>query len=103
MKKEIKLNEKDRDDPLGNADDLLSQEIPPGVDRRSFLMRSAVVGAAAIMTGKSLLAADRTSEAVRSMPVIRPLCGSRLAQGGRLLALKLNWSPSGSLNVGWNS
>ena len=69
MKKEIKLNEKDRDDPLGNADDLLSQEIPPGVDRRSFLMRSAVVGAAAIMTGKNLLAADRTHEAVKSMPL----------------------------------
>jgi L-serine dehydratase len=69
MNNETKLNEKDCDDPLGNADDLLSQEIPPGVDRRSFLMRSAVVGAAAIMTGKSLLAADRTHEAVRSMPI----------------------------------
>src|SRR6185369_5640 len=70
MNKETKLSEKDCDDPLGNADDLTSQEIPPGVDRRSFLMRSAVVGAAAIMTAKNLLAADRTHEAVRSMPLI---------------------------------
>src|SRR6185369_10265157 len=69
MNKETILNEKDCDDPLGNAEDLLSQEIPSGVDRRSFLMRSAVVGAAAIMTGKNLLAADRTHEAVRSMPI----------------------------------
>jgi len=69
MNKETKLNEKDCNDPLGNTDDLLSQEIPPGVDRRSFLMRSAVVGAAAIMTGKNLLAADRTHEAVKSMPI----------------------------------
>jgi L-serine dehydratase len=69
MNKETKLSEKDCDDPLGNAEDLLSQEIPSGVDRRSFLMRSAVVGAAAIMTGKDLLAADRAREAVRSMPI----------------------------------
>ena len=27
---------------------------PPGVDRRAFLMRSAVVGAAAVMTGRSV-------------------------------------------------
>src|SRR4051812_24309772 len=55
-------------DPLGNTADLVSQDVPPGVDRRSFLIRSAVVGAAAIMTGRSVSAADRTYEAVKSMP-----------------------------------
>ena len=30
--------------------------IPPGVDRRAFLMRSAVVGAAAVMTGRTVSA-----------------------------------------------
>src|SRR5215471_11014789 len=59
------------EDPLGSTDELLMQEVPPGVDRRSFLMRSAVGGAAAIMTGRTLLAADRASEAVKSMPVLR--------------------------------
>ena len=69
MNKEINPDEVDRDDLLGNTNDLISQEIPPGVDRRNFLMRSAVVGAAAIMTGRNLIAADRTHEAVRSIPL----------------------------------
>src|SRR4051812_6934389 len=60
--------EADREDLFGGSDNLVSQEVPPGVDRRSFLIRSAVVGAAAIMTGKTLLAAERTHEAVKSMP-----------------------------------
>jgi len=56
-------------DPFVGAVDLTSPAVPPGVDRRKFLMRSAVVGAAAMMTGKSLLAAERTTEAVKSLPV----------------------------------
>ncbi|HEX3086395.1 MAG TPA: L-serine ammonia-lyase [Pyrinomonadaceae bacterium] len=56
-----------REDPLANTG-LASVEVPPGVDRRSFLIRSAVVGAAALMTGKNLSAAERTYEAVKSMP-----------------------------------
>ena len=42
------------DDPLDLADQLDSVVIPHGVDRRTFLMRSAVVGAAAVMTGRSV-------------------------------------------------
>jgi L-serine dehydratase len=57
------------EDPLGDPGQLISREVPPGVNRRSFLMRSAVVGAAAMMTGKGLLAAERTTEAVKSLPV----------------------------------
>src|SRR3954463_5608204 len=55
-------------DPLVGTKELNAPEVPPGVDRRSFLIRSAVVGAAAIMTGKTVSAADRTYEAVKSMP-----------------------------------
>src|SRR6476620_11620138 len=33
--------------------ELTSVEVPPGVDRRAFMMRTAVVGAAAVMTGCS--------------------------------------------------
>ncbi|HEY0432003.1 MAG TPA: L-serine ammonia-lyase [Pyrinomonadaceae bacterium] len=65
--------EADGDDLLGSTKQLVSQKVPPGVDRRSFVIRSAVVGAAAIMTGKTLLAADRSYEAVKSLPVMRPL------------------------------
>jgi L-serine dehydratase len=56
------------DDVLADTSELVSVDVPPGVDRRSFLIRSAVVGAAAIMTGKTISAAERTYEAVKSMP-----------------------------------
>src|SRR5215203_3611344 len=58
----------ERDGLHGNTADVLAHDVPPGVDRRSFLIRSAVVGAAALMTGRSVSAADRTYEAVKSMP-----------------------------------
>lgn len=54
-------------DPL-NENEVLSQSVPTGIDRRDFLIRSAVVGAAAIMTGKTVSAAERTYDAVRTMP-----------------------------------
>ena len=44
------------ENPIGTSTNVLSQEIPVGVDRRTFLMRSAVVGAAAVMTGRSVSA-----------------------------------------------
>src|SRR3979411_598265 len=70
MSKETKP-EVDRDDPLGNADEPISQEIPLGVDRRKFLMRSAVIGAAAVITGRYVSAHERTLTAVReSLPVL---------------------------------
>lgn len=50
------LNESGRENPIGTSTDVLSQKIPVGVDRRTFLMRSAVVGAAAVMTGRSVSA-----------------------------------------------
>jgi L-serine dehydratase len=38
-------------DPLADTHELISLEVPHGIDRRNFLMRSAVGGAAAVMTG----------------------------------------------------
>jgi L-serine dehydratase len=58
----------DLEDSLGNSDSLISQEIPPGVDRRTFLMRSAVVGATTIMLGRSLSAHERTLRSVAPAP-----------------------------------
>jgi L-serine dehydratase len=46
------------EDPLASTKVLDEQNIPAGVDRRTFLMRSAVVGAAAIMTGRSVAAQE---------------------------------------------
>ena len=39
----------DPNDPLGSVDEMASQEVPAGVDRRAFLMRSALIGATAVM------------------------------------------------------
>jgi hypothetical protein len=59
-----------REDPLADASRLLSQEIPPGVDRRNFLIRSAVGGAAAVMMGRSVSAHERTAMAIATLPVL---------------------------------
>jgi len=55
-----KENEKSPEDALLDTREAVSDDVPPGVDRRSFLMRSAVVGAAAVMTGKVVSARSRT-------------------------------------------
>jgi L-serine dehydratase len=57
-------------DPLADMSSLISQEIPPGVDRRSFLMRSAVGGAAAVMMGTFVSTEARTAKAFATLPVL---------------------------------
>ena len=61
-----------REDPLADTSPLLSPEVPPGVDRRNFLIRSAVGGAAAVMTGRLISAEERTAMAVATMPQAKP-------------------------------
>jgi len=63
------------EDPLADTSRLLSQEVPRGVDRRDFLIRSAVGGAAAVMMGRSVSAHERTARAVATLPVL-PQAGS---------------------------
>jgi len=63
------------EDPLADTSRLLSQEVPRGVDRRNFLIRSAVGGAAAVMMGRSVSAHERTARAVATLPVL-PQAGS---------------------------
>jgi L-serine dehydratase len=36
------------------TDDFCTKDVPPGVDRRTFMMRSAVIGSAAVITGCSM-------------------------------------------------
>jgi L-serine dehydratase len=55
-------------DPLGSTNELTSHEIPPGVDRRTFLMRSAVVGATAVILGRSVSAEERVLRSTASPP-----------------------------------
>jgi len=63
-----KILEVDCEDPLASTDQLISQEIPHGVDRRNFLIRSAVGGAAAVMMGHSISAQERTVKALATLP-----------------------------------
>jgi L-serine dehydratase len=56
------------EDFLADPKSLLSREAPAGVDRRGFLIRSAVGGAAIVMTGCTSTEADRTAKAVATTP-----------------------------------
>jgi L-serine dehydratase len=56
------------DDLLADTSSLISHEIPPGVDRRNFLIRTAVGGAAAVMMGRAVSAEARTAMAVATLP-----------------------------------
>src|SRR5262245_56563854 len=51
----------DKDDPLGNPKDLIPAEVPEGVDRRKFIVRSAVISAAAVMNGCTRSDTERTA------------------------------------------
>ena len=61
------------EDVLSRIRDVLSPVIPPGVDRRTFLMRSAVVGAAAVIMGEVMPAEARTLRSIAQTPVVPPL------------------------------
>ena len=51
------------EDPLHGEDRWIAQDVPPGVDRRTFLMRSAVVGSALVISGFSTSQEARTQQA----------------------------------------
>src|SRR5262249_24087395 len=61
-------SEASRQDPLADTHRLIAQDIPHGVDRRGFLMRTAVGGAAAVMTGCSASPEEKTAKAVATVP-----------------------------------
>src|SRR5258707_3017930 len=58
------------EDPFGSTFELIAKAVPPAVDRRSFLIRSAVGGAAAVMTGSIVSAHERVEKAVATLPVL---------------------------------
>jgi L-serine dehydratase len=58
-----------------SVDTLDLNVIPPGVDRRTLLMRSAVISAAALLSGRSVSAAERTAAATAPPPT----AGSKLS------------------------
>ena len=52
------------------AAETISPEVPAGVDRRTFLMRSAVIGAATVITGRTLSATEQTARATAAAPAL---------------------------------
>src|SRR5436190_5536873 len=58
----------DANDPLGSVNEMASQEVPAGVDRRAFLMRSALIGATAVILGNPVSAKERAARSVGTPP-----------------------------------
>ena len=63
-----RVHEEECQDPLASVNEIISQEIPKGADRRTFLMRSAVIGATAVITGGAIPAQERTQRSVAPPP-----------------------------------
>jgi L-serine dehydratase len=64
----VQPNKAQQPDPLTNTGELVSQEVPTGVDRRTFIMRSAVVGATSVILGRSISASERTERSTAPPP-----------------------------------
>src|SRR4051794_13385010 len=59
-------------DPLADTRSLIDVEVPRGLNRRGFLMRTAVGGAAAVMTGCAASPEGQTAKAVATTPPEAP-------------------------------
>lgn len=95
----------DERDPLDNPSELISRAVPPGVDRRTFLMRSAVVGAAVVINGRSMAAQEQTQRAIAAAPALDPkLAVVQKGQGPVMTLLdefyKVGPGPSSSHTIG---
>src|SRR6187549_154510 len=55
------------------AEELDQIPMPAGVDRRTFLMRSALLGATTVLTGKAISAEEATKRATAAAPNVPPL------------------------------
>jgi len=72
-RKSTEQSETSREDPLRSSDEINSLIIPQGVDRRAFLMRSALIGATAVLTGRAVSAQDRADRLKEGYPPTPPL------------------------------
>ena len=65
--------EGDSADPLAHPENLILDETPSGVNRRSFLMRSAAIAATAVLTGRSVAAQEKIQKPLESKSAAPPL------------------------------
>jgi L-serine dehydratase len=67
-----KENKNSHEDLLANISEVMVDDLPPGVDRRTFMMRGAVVAATAVITGRTISAQEKTARATAPPPPLDP-------------------------------
>src|SRR6476619_2467485 len=91
-------------DPLDTTIELISKEVPQGVDRRTFLMRSAVVTAATVITGNHMSAQEMTQRSSAPPPLSADLNVVKMSKGPVLTTVdefyKVGPGPSSSHTIG---
>jgi L-serine dehydratase len=99
--------EVDPNDPLGSVDEIASQKVPDGLDRRTFLMRSALIGATAVILDRPVSAqerADRLAGTPSPVPLSSSLNVVKESKGPVLTLLdefyKVGPGPSSSHTIG---
>jgi L-serine dehydratase len=97
----------DPNDPLGSVDEMVSQKVPSGVDRRAFLMRSALIGATAVILDRPVSAQQRADRlaATPPTPQLSPTLNVVKEQKGPVLTTldefyKVGPGPSSSHTIG---
>ena len=98
-------DESSETDPFKNPVDFISREVPHGVDRRTFLMRSAVVGAAVVITGNQMSAQEMTQRSTAAPPPLSPDLNVVKQEKGPVLTTvdefyKVGPGPSSSHTIG---
>src|ERR1700704_1805080 len=91
-------------DPLDSTVELISREVPQGVDRRTFLMRSAVVSSAVVITGNYMSAQEMTQRSSAAPPLAADLNVVKQEKGPVLTTVdefyKVGPGPSSSHTIG---
>src|SRR6195256_4601202 len=91
-------------DPLDSTVELISREVPQGVDRRTFLMRSAVVTSAVMITGNYMSAQEMTQTSSAAPPLSPDLDVVKQEKGPVLTTVdefyKVGPGPSSSHTIG---
>ena len=95
------------EDPLGSPEEVITPNIPSGVDRRTFLMRSALIGATSVITGHPVSAQERANRSVGTppTPALSPDLNVVKEQKGPVLTVidefyKVGPGPSSSHTIG---